>query len=139
MVTDCQKGLTPTSELYVSILCGTESQHAEFAVAQLFPLEWSLWFVWRSFVDLSPFKSSPREAAERALAWPVSLPSWDNIFIPGWSGLVPLDSDHSASPHRMLWLTLMTWRGGGGRLGKRSFRHEEGRGPWHRVDMGQGR
>lgn len=53
-----------------------------------------------------PFKSSPKEAAERDLAWPMFFTSWDNICIPWWSGLVPLDSDHSGFQHRMPWLSL---------------------------------
>lgn len=83
-----------------------EAQHLKSVVAQPFPPKWPLWFVWCSFVDLSPLSSS-REVAKRDLAWPRFLTSWDNIFIPGWSGSVLLDVDHSASQNRSPCLAPM--------------------------------
>lgn len=91
-----ERALKRTLESLLSLPHAAASQHLKSVVAQLFPPKWSLWFLWHSFVDSSPLNSS-REAAERDLAWPMFLTSWDNIFIPGWSGSALLDSDHSPS------------------------------------------
>lgn len=103
--------LTHTLDSPLSFPCGTESQQAEICCGSVISskmvsvvcLAFICWFI--------PFKSSSREAAERDLAWPMLLTSWDNIFIPGWSGSAPLDLDHSASEQGRPWLAPMSWRG----------------------------
>lgn len=95
-----EKRLKHTLDPLLSFPCGAESQQAKICcgsgvsskmVSVVF-LALVCWFI--------SFKSSSRQAAERDLAWPIFLTSWDNIFIPGWSGSMPLDSDHSASQHK---------------------------------------
>ena len=93
----------------ITFPCGAESQQAKICcgsavsskmVSVVF-LALVCWFI--------SFKSSSREAAERDSAWPIFLTSWENIFIPGWSGSMPLDSDHSASQHKRPWLAPLSW------------------------------
>lgn len=102
------------------------------AAAQLFPLKWSLWFLWHSFVDLPPLNLLPGKQLRKAwLGACSSPPGIIFLFLDGvaqclWTLTTRLPS--TGGPGWLLWAD-----------GEMIFHRKEARGCWDKVDMGWGR